>query len=110
MSLSRDPVSESDGAGAEPVFLLAPARSYSTVAVALLSGHPDVYGFPETLVFTAATVGELIGERAEWARFPLRLSGLWRAVADLHEGGQDDDAVAVPVPGSPTAPSGRPSV
>jgi hypothetical protein len=90
--MSPDRVSESDGA--EPIFLLAPARSYSTVAVALLAGHPDVYGFPEMLVFTAATVGELIGERAEWARFPLRQSGLWRAVADLREGSQDDDAVA----------------
>lgn len=92
--MTFDPVRESDGAGAEPVFLLAPARSYSTVTVALLAGHPDVYGFPETLIFTAATVGELVGERAEWASFPLRLSGLWRAVADLHEGSQDDDAVA----------------
>ncbi|MGI5233694.1 sulfotransferase family protein [Actinoallomurus sp. CA-142502] len=80
--------------GAEPVFLLAPARSYSTVAVALLSGHPDVYGFPETLVFNAATVGELLREGTGWARFPLRQSGLWRAVAALHEGSQDGDAVA----------------
>ncbi|GAA2109921.1 sulfotransferase family protein [Actinomadura alba] len=84
---------ETDGAGAEPVFLLAPSRSYSTVTLALLSGHPDVYGFPELLIFTADTVGELLGEKAGWAR-PLRKSGVWRAVADLHEGSQDDDAVA----------------
>jgi Sulfotransferase family len=85
---------ESDDAGAEPVFLLAPARSYSTVTLALLSGHPDVYGFPELLIFTADTVGELLSEGTGLAHFPLRQSGLWRAVADLHEGSQDDDALA----------------
>jgi muconolactone delta-isomerase len=90
--LSHDLVRESDNG--EPVFLLAPARSYSTVTLALLSGHPDVYGFPELLIFTATTVGELLSEGTGWAHFPLRQSGVWRAVADLHEGSQDDDAVA----------------
>ena len=37
----------------EPIFLLAPARSYSTITLALLAGHPDIYGFPEMLLFTA---------------------------------------------------------
>ena len=40
----------------EPIVLLAPARSYTTVTVALLSGHPDIYGFPEMLLSTADTV------------------------------------------------------
>ncbi|MBC6459717.1 sulfotransferase family protein [Actinomadura sp. HBU206391] len=91
--MTHGPMRESDRAGAEPVFLLAPSRSYSTVTLALMSGHPDVYGFPELLIFTADTVGELLGEQTGWAR-PLRKSGLWRAVADLHEGSQEDDAVA----------------
>jgi muconolactone delta-isomerase len=81
-------------AASEPVFVLAPARSYSTVTVALLAGHPEIYGFPELLLFTADTVGELLAEPTGWARFPLRHSGLWRAVADLREGSQDDGAVA----------------
>lgn len=85
---------ESGGTEAEPVFLFAPARSYSTVTLAMLSGHPDIYGFPEMLIFTAATVGELLDEGTGLAHFPLRQSGIWRAVADLHEGSQDDDAVA----------------
>jgi len=39
----------------EPIFILAPARSYSTVTVAMLSGHPQIYGFPELLTFNVAT-------------------------------------------------------
>ncbi len=41
-----------------PVFLLAPARSYSTVALALLAGHPGLHGFPELMLFNADTVAE----------------------------------------------------
>jgi hypothetical protein len=82
----------------EPVFLLAPARSFTTVTVALLAGHPDIYGFPELGLFTAATVGELIDPaRAEaggrwFAEF--KRNGILRAVADLREGSQDQPAIS----------------
>ena len=46
-----------------PVFVLSPARSYSTVTTALLAGHPMIYGFPELLLFTAPTVGEQLDTR-----------------------------------------------
>jgi hypothetical protein len=82
----------------EPVFLLAPARSYSTVTVALLAGHPDIYGFPEMLLFSAGTVGELV-QKVPRPQQPAALvdsqrSGILRAVADLLEGSQDESAVA----------------
>jgi hypothetical protein len=80
------------------VFVLAPARSYSTVSLALLGGHPGIYAFPEMLIFSAATVGGLLrpGRPASqlppgWAEF--RLSGVLRAVADLHDGRQDAGTV-----------------
>ncbi|MBV8900495.1 MAG: sulfotransferase [Verrucomicrobia bacterium] len=93
---------------AGPVFLLSPSRSYSTVSIALLSGHPRLFGFPETLLFLTPTVGELI---EFCAREPAmrqvepaarnaalfrgsRLSGLARAIAQLHEGSQEEDAVS----------------
>lgn len=81
----------------EPVFLLAPARSYSTVTVALLAGHPDIYGFPEMVLFTAGTVGKLLdpeprpGEPPSLVRF--RRSGILRAVADLLEASQEEPAI-----------------
>jgi hypothetical protein len=82
----------------EPVFLLAPARSYSTVTVALLAGHPAIYGFPEMLLFSADTVGELIQKTPRPRQPPAfvesQRSGILRAVADLLEGSQEQPAIA----------------
>jgi hypothetical protein len=91
----------SDQSVPPPVFLLAPARSCSTVALALLAGHPDIYGFPEMLLFTADTIAELIADQPPppWARsrpawvIRYRRSGILRAVADLLEGSQDSAAI-----------------
>jgi hypothetical protein len=76
-----------------PVFLLAPARSYSTVTLAMLAGHPDIFGFPEMLVFDAPDVGRLLDEplRRPWARpawIDVHLSGVVRTTAELVYGGQ----------------------
>lgn len=84
-------------ANPEPVFVLAPPRSFSTITLALLSGHPQIYGFPELLVFAEATVRDLIsGGTAKGYPPELhrgRLSGLYRAIADVHEGEQTPEAV-----------------
>jgi hypothetical protein len=92
---------------ASPVFILSPARSYSTVSLALLSGHPRLFGFPETLLFLTPTIGELIEVCAHGPAMPRveptarsaalfrdsRLSGLARVIALLHEASQDEGAV-----------------
>jgi hypothetical protein len=80
----------------DPVFMLAPARSYSTISLAMLAGHPQLYGFPEMLLFTAPTVGELLNGagrpgNAAWIRFGTM--GVARAVAEVHEGSQSPAAV-----------------
>jgi hypothetical protein len=81
-----------------PIFLLCPARSYSTVTLALLAGHPDIYGFPEMLLFEADTVGGLLKRESvsSQAAFyaELRLNGILRAVADLLETSQDSSAIS----------------
>jgi hypothetical protein len=74
----------------DPVFVLAPARSYSTITVAMLAGHPQLYGLPETNLFAEATVGEIgngIGQLAGWQQG--QPPGLVRAIAQLHDGRQD---------------------
>jgi sulfotransferase family protein len=91
-----------------PVFILSPTRSYSTVSLALLSGHPGVYGFPETLLLAAPTIGELIqrckhgpivrqlpkpDEQTPSSFRYSRLVGLARALAHLREGSLHDSAV-----------------
>jgi hypothetical protein len=81
----------------EPVFLLAPARSYSTVTLALLAGHPDVYGFPEMGLFPADTVGELLQPEPTPRRPPalvaFKRGGILRAIADLREESQEEPAI-----------------
>jgi hypothetical protein len=80
----------------DPVLMLAPARSYSTVSLALLAGHPELYGFPEMLVFSAPTVGEILrgvgrAGDADWIEFGN--IGISRAVAQIHEGSQSPAAL-----------------
>jgi hypothetical protein len=81
----------------EPVFVLAPARSCSTVTVALLAGHPGIYGFPEMLIFSVDTVGELIQRAPRPRQIPSfvepQRSGILRAVADVLEGNQEESAI-----------------
>lgn len=81
----------------EPIFLLAPARSYSTVTLALLAGHQDIYGFPEMLLFESDTVGELLNPiqaSSHTLMFAdIRLSGILRAVSDALEGSQEGSAI-----------------
>ena len=83
----------------EPVFVLAPARSYSTVTVALLAGHPAIYGFPELLVFGVRTAGDLLSEQQRSPRLDpgyiqVRQTGPLCALAQLHEGDQSAAAIA----------------
>lgn len=82
----------------DPLFVLAPARSYSTVTVALLAGHPDIFGLPETNLFLRQTIGEIMamptGPFTDWDGDRHQLMGLERAIAQLHEGSQDRAALS----------------
>jgi hypothetical protein len=75
---------------AEPVFILAPPRSFTSVVSAMIGQHPELYGLPEVNLFAADTVGEL--DRWHGMRRRLR-HGLLRAVAELGLGGQDEAAI-----------------
>lgn len=90
MTSTADMPGERDGFR-DPLFLLAPPRSHSTVSIALLDGHPQLYGLPETSVFLAATVGEIMDARPN--RASATLTGLRRAIAQLHDGSQDPAAL-----------------
>lgn len=98
MTTAAERAAQRDRTDFAPVFLLAPVRSFSTVSLALLAGHPDLYGFPEMLLFTATDVGGLLAERVRRPNVPPwwirnRLTGVLRAVADLNEGSQSPEAV-----------------
>jgi Sulfotransferase family len=78
----------------DPVFVLAPARSYTTVTIALLAGHPHLYGLPETNLFAGANLSEMgkgtVGRQGWQHHQP---PGLLRAIAQLHHGRQDPTAI-----------------
>jgi hypothetical protein len=88
-----------------PVFILAPPRSFSTVTTALIGGHSDLYALPEMLTFSCPTVGDLLAGVECICRRPpdihphdcgvlrARLSGPYRAIAQLHEGNQRPAAI-----------------
>jgi Sulfotransferase family len=80
-----------------PVFVLAPARSCSSVVATMIGQHPNLAGMPELKLFCCRTIGELAAtlprywiERGKTHRSP----GLVRALAEIEFGGQETDALA----------------
>lgn len=78
-----------------PVFVLATARSYSSVVTAMIGQNPQLVGLPELKLFLYRTAGELEAslpapwrERGATHRSP----GLVRAVAELLFGGQSSQS------------------
>jgi Sulfotransferase family len=69
----------------DPLFILSPPRCFTSVVCAMLGQHPQMYGLPETGLFTVPTM-EL------WWRRP-RHVGLLRCVAQLFFGEQTDRSV-----------------
>ena len=69
--------------------VLAPPRCFTTLVSAMLGQHPELYGLPETYLFTANTIGE-------WWRAhggTDRVDGLLRAVAELIFGTQTEASI-----------------
>jgi len=73
----------------DPVFVLAPPRSFSSIVATMLGQHPQMYGMPELELFAAETMGEW-WELCTGATFP-RAHGALRAVAELFFGGQTEE-------------------
>jgi Sulfotransferase family len=72
---------------AEPVFILAPPRSFTSVTCGMLGQHPEMYGLPEVHLFVGETLQEVWGYYSQPGRRFGR-AGLLRAVAQLHSGEQ----------------------
>lgn len=78
-----------------PVFVLAPARSHSSVVATMIGQHPQLFGFPELSLFRGDRVGPMLYDPPGWNGQPAkqRLSGLLRALAEVQEGDQTTDSV-----------------
>src|SRR5262245_49712148 len=77
-----------------PLFVLSAARSYSSVVVQMLGCHPDLYAFPELVLFGHETVDAWldVAPHDEGYR-KARTSGTLRALAELRFGGQTPEGV-----------------
>ena len=80
-----------------PVFVLATARSYSSVVTAMVGSNPDMVGLPELKLFLYPTIGELAASLPEYWRkrgVTHRSPGLVRAVAEFLFGDQSAASIA----------------
>jgi Sulfotransferase family len=73
-----------------PLFILSPPRSYSSLVCAMIGQHPDMYGFPELNLFLTDTVGELLDQPTSAGY----VEGLVRAVEELVIGEATPDVEA----------------
>jgi hypothetical protein len=69
----------------DPLFVLAPPRSFTSVVCGKLGQHPQMYGLPEVNLSAAETLGEMWGF---YSRRRFGRDGLLRAVAQLYSGHQ----------------------
>jgi hypothetical protein len=77
---------------AEPLFILAPPRSFTTVMCAIIGEHPQMLGLPETNLFARDSYVEL---RELYSKRPSLQHGLLRSVAQLGLGGQSAQNIEV---------------
>lgn len=75
----------------DPLIILSPPRSFSSVVSTMIGQHPELYGFPELHLFVARTLGEVLDRqtRGHYSGPP----GLLRALAELHEGRQTTSGI-----------------
>jgi hypothetical protein len=76
----------------EPLFILNPPRSYSSIVCTMIGQHPECYGLPELNLF----IGDDLG--AVWNGFAVIMrgfgrDGMLRTLAQLHEGTQNVDTI-----------------
>jgi hypothetical protein len=75
--------------GIDLLVILAPPRCYTTLVCAMLGQHPQMYGLPETYLFTRQTI-------EEWCSACLgsdRSDGLSRAVAEVVFNAQTESTI-----------------
>ena len=76
----------------QPLFILAPPRSFTSVICGMVGQHPEMYGLPEVNLFAADDyegLGRLYKMRPGFSH------GLLRAVAELGLGEQTEDNINV---------------
>lgn len=84
----------------EPLFILAPPRSFTSLVSAVIGQHPMTYGLPELNLFLAADMKQFWEGTDEDGshkapHWPIMRHGLLRTVAQLYAGEQTIDSIAM---------------
>lgn len=81
-----------DGAVRQPLFILAPGRSFTSVVSSMLGQHPEMYAPPELNLLITESMEEWwhLYSDQRWM-----ISGLLRAVAELYFGDQSEESVCL---------------
>lgn len=75
----------------DPLFIIAPPRSYTSVIGGMIGQHPQIYGLPEVNLSHGDTLGEMWDSVTAAMNFGT--SGLLRLLAFVHENVQTEDSV-----------------
>lgn len=73
----------------EPIFLLSPPRSFSSVVSSIIGQHPELYCFPELHLLWRDTVDHVLSSKSNVSQARFAPSGLLRAIAQIHENVQN---------------------
>lgn len=89
------PAPERDPGAFSPLFILAPARSHSSVVTTAIGQHPELHAFPELGLYRRETVRPILSDPPGWKGIPAiaRIGGLLRALAQHNYGEQSNEAV-----------------
>ena len=49
----------------DPLIILSPPRSFSSVISTMIGQHPQIYGFPELHLFSGETLGDILEREAK---------------------------------------------
>lgn len=77
----------------QPLFILCPGRSFSSVVCAVIGQHPQAFGLPEVHLFVYRTVKEILDYDMPVFGRPGASRGLKRAVAELAFGKQTWESI-----------------
>ncbi len=69
----------------EPIFLLSPPRSFSSVVSSIIGQHPQLYCFPELHLLWRDDVEQVLSSKSNLKQSRFAPSGLLRAIAQIHE-------------------------
>ena len=69
----------------EPIFLLSPPRSFSSVVSSIIGQHPQLYCFPELHLLWRDDVEHVLSSKSNITQSRFAPSGLLRAIAQIHE-------------------------